>query len=153
MYRCWWGATPSPEVHGSDLAACIHETCILQIGWINFSHEKSHLESGDYGAGVTFSVAVQEDFTWTITYKKQIVPRTNSLLKNIPTCINSGKIYKCLLCSTIFSLHKLVSKLTNLLEVVGSSWVCRGNSNRKYLDLPNMRNKVLMNAASKYNDK
>ena len=82
--------------HGSDLAVCMHETYILQIGWINFSHGKRlcfcQLESGDYGTEVTFSVAVQEDFTWTITYKKQIVPCTNSLLKNIPTCINSGKI-------------------------------------------------------------
>ena len=47
-------------------------------------------------------------------------------------------------------MNCIVSKLTNLLEVVGKSKVCQGNSDSKFLDLPNIQNGVLMNAASKY---
>jgi len=61
---------------------------------MNFSQSNKlcfcQLVYGNFGAEVTFSVSIQEDFTWTIKYKKDSVP---SLLKDIPSHINSGELH------------------------------------------------------------
>ena len=68
-------------------------------GWVNFSQGNKlcfcQLVNGDSGVEVTFSVAIDEDFTWTIKYKKHTIPcETSRLLKNIPPHINSGELHK-----------------------------------------------------------
>lgn len=44
------------------------------------------------GSVISFSLTINQDFTWTLSYRNQVVPQDHcALLESTPISINSGK--------------------------------------------------------------
>ena len=102
--------------------------------------------SSSKGLEVTFSLTIKQDFSYIRTYRGDTVePTFCKVLQVLPSYANSGDF-----CSHVTCIDHsfVVSRVSDLLNVLSTTKVCEGNSEPQFLSLPNIHRDVMMNVSS-----
>ena len=100
---------------------------------------------------VGLSVAIKEDFTWTVNYHDLLVPLEHCImLHDLPAKLDSGMVHELYYCMSIVCFCFAVEKILMVLATLDSCKVCEGNSDEYFTSLSNIRENVMMDHSSKY---
>ena len=97
------------------------------------------------------ALTIQENFSWVLSYRKlHVNPTLCGILKNVPSQMNAGTLFKFLNYPLYMAMHVIiVSKVRDLLALVSCAQACEGNSDERFLALPNIHKNTMKDATSK----
>lgn len=104
----------------------------------------------DSGPEIMLSVTIQEDFSWIVSYRREHIKREFcGILIDMPSEINTG-IAITKITYSITAIYLLVSRVSEVLRAVSGAEVCEGNSDERFLALPNIHKNTMKDISSAY---
>ena len=107
------------------------------------------LEACSTGPEVTLSLTICENLSWSVSYRNQRVNQEFCrLLRDMPSEINTGILLNSVRYLETLSPNCIVLKAREIITIIYEAAVCQGNSDERFLALPNIRKNSMKDSTS-----